>query len=185
MVPKKYQKYSPEYLDKGKRSLVYKFKKGRKEYVIKVKSPSSKAIERLKNEAKFLKILNKHKVGPKLVDSGKDYIVYEFVEGKFLKDIKLNKKQAIEVLKQCRVLDKLKINKLEMHHPLKHILIKKKITMIDFERCYETDYPKNVTQFINYLFRDFKVPLKLIKEYKKEQSDKNFRRIIYGIKKLK
>ena len=31
----------------------------------------------------------------------------------------------LDVLEQCFVMDKLGINKLEMHHPVKHVLIKK------------------------------------------------------------
>lgn len=184
MIPSKYKKYKPVYFDKGKRSVIYKFKKGKKDYIIKSKHPDSKAIGRLSNEAKYLKILNKKEIGPKLVDSGKDYIVYEFVKGKFIKDIKVTKKIATQVLNQCRTLDKLGIIKEEMHHPVKHVLVdKNKVTMIDFERCHYSKDPKNVTQFIHYLFsikflkRTDKV-LKVVKEYSKDKNDKNFKNII-------
>lgn len=185
MIPKKYKKYSPVYFAKGKRSLVYKFKKDNQELILKIKNPDSEAVNRLKNEANYLKLLNQSKIGPKLVDKGKDYVVMEFIKGKFLKDLKLNKKQIIEILKQCRIMDKLRINKEEMHHPFKHILINRnKITMIDFERCYETDKPKNVTQFIQYLRNNqiAKVKLDLIQRYKKEQSDNTFSKILDALK---
>ena len=53
---------------------------------------------------------------------------------------------------QCKVLDDLGINKEEMHHPVKHILIgKKDIVMIDFERCSFSEKVKNVTQFIQFI----------------------------------
>ena len=184
MIPKKYLKFKPVYFSKGKRSLVYKFIKGNKEYIIKSKHPKSEAIGRLENEAKFLKILNKHSIGQKLVDAGKDYIVYEFVKGEFLPDVKLNKKLVIEILRQCRILDELKINKEEMHHPVKHVLIdKNKIGMIDFERCHYTEKSKNVTQFLDYLFsikflERTKNVLEVVKGYSKDQSNKNFQEII-------
>ena len=183
MIPPHLKKYNPKYFDRGKRSLIYKFKKNSKVYIIKSKHPASKAINRLQNEAKYLKILNKHSIGPKLIESGKDYIVYEFVKGKFIKDIKLTKHIIKQVLNQCRILDKLKINKKEMHHPVKHVLIhNKKITMIDFERCYKTKKPKNVTQFIEFLLRkNYKINIKLIKQYKTSLKETAYKKIINSI----
>lgn len=187
MIPLKYKKYKPILFDSGKRSLIYKFKKGNKVFIIKSKKPNSEAKGRMENEAKFLKILNKHKIGPKLIDYGKNYLVYEFIKGEFFPDyIKTNnsKKIILNVLEQCRILDKLKINKKEMHHPVKHIIIfNNKPKMIDFERCYYTDNPKNVTQFCQYLMlinNKLKNPkfFKILKEYKNDQSDKNFKKII-------
>ena len=127
MIPKKYKQYNPQFFDKGKRAEVYIFKKNNRIYCIKTKRKESKAINRLKNEAYFLKILNKQNIGPKLIDSGKNYIVYEFVKGKaFLEVIKTTKNPTtlfIKVLNQCFIMDRLKINKEEMHHPKKHIYI--------------------------------------------------------------
>ena len=88
-----------------------------------------------------------------------------------------------QILKQCYELDKLKINKKELTNPYKHILIKnKKSKMIDFERCYETDNPKNVTQFCEYLMRKKIINRKnltpLLKNYKKNKTKKNFEKIL-------
>jgi predicted Ser/Thr protein kinase len=53
----------------------------------------------------------------------------------------------------------LKVNKEEMHHPHKHILVcaknKKALipVMIDFERCHLTSKPTNVTQFLEFICR--------------------------------
>lgn len=190
MIPLKYKKYKPILFDSGKRSIIYKFKINKKEFIIKSKKPNSKAKARMENEAKFLKILNKYKIGPKLIDSGKNYLIYEFIKGKFFPEyIKTNnsKKIILNVLEQCRILDKLKINKKEMHHPVKHIIIDKKPVMIDFERCYYTKNPKNVTQFCQYLMlinNKLKNPkfLKILKEYKNNQSDNNFKKIKKEIK---
>ena len=56
-----------------------------------------------------------------------------------------------EVLEQCFVLDSLHVDKEEMHHPHKHILIDKEPVLIDFERAHYTEKPQNVTQFCQFL----------------------------------
>ena len=177
-----------KFFAKGKRGFIYTGYLGRKKIVVKEKNPSSFALGRIKNEAEFLKLLNKYKIGPKLIKSSDKSIVYEFVKGEFILDfIEKNNKDKImkilkEVLNQCFILDKLRINKLEMHHPVKHIIIDKKPVLIDFERCYYTKSPKNVTQFCQFLFsisdllKEKKIILNkekiiyLLKEYKKDYS---------------
>ena len=179
-----------KYLTKGKRGKIY-LEKG----IAKKKSLP----KRVKNESSWLKILNKHNIGPKLIEVKKDYFKYKFVEGDFILDyFKSNKYKSIilGVLKQCRVMDKLKVNKLEMHNPHKHIIINnKKPVMIDFERAYKTEKPKNVTQFCQFLMSrkvqdiikykiNKKELIKILKIYKKNQTEVNFNRIIRYFKKL-
>ncbi len=188
---------------KGHRGLIYKAQLKNKTIVIKKKLPKSKAVGRMKNEAKWLKILNKKGIGPKFIFLNKDYFAYNYVEGIFLplfleKASKKNIKKVLsEIFKQCFALDKLKINKEEMHRPLKHVLIDKnlKVTMIDFERTHKTAKPKNTTQFIQYLSRDSvirllrkkgfkynrKQLLNFAKEYKKDVSAKNMIKIIEAL----
>jgi predicted Ser/Thr protein kinase len=49
-------------------------------------------------------------------------------------------------------MDVLGINKEEMHHPFKHIIVRdEKPVLIDFERCHYTEKQQNVTQFVQYL----------------------------------
>lgn len=177
-----------QYFAKGKRSIVYTGVYNKTKVAIKTKNPESKAIDRLGNEANYLKLLNKHKIGPKLITFGKDYIIYKFVQGElFIDYIKRNKDFKIikKILEQCRTLDKLKINKLEFTHPIKHIFIERnKITIIDFERCYKTNNPKNVTQFCQFLINSDIFNLKnqefkqILIKYKKEQNNKNFKEIL-------
>ena len=178
-----------KYLAKGKRSIVYTGNYKKQKVSIKKKHPDSKAINRLKNEAKFLKKLNKYNIGPKLLFSGKDYMVYKYVEGElFVKCLEKNKNIypiIKKILEQCRILDKLKINKLEFTRPTKHIFIKnKEVTMIDFERCYKTNNPKNVTQFCQFLLKNnlMKNDIKILKKYKEKQTEKNFKEILKLIK---
>ena len=66
---------------------------------------------------------------------------------------KNNIKKILEkIFDQCFIMDKLGINKFEMHHPYKHILINKdKVTFLDFERCRFTEDPKNVSQLCDFI----------------------------------
>ena len=91
-------------------------------------------------------------------------------------------------------MDKLNINKEETSHPQKHIIIDKKNNplLIDFERTHYTIKPGNVTQFCDFLISNTILTLlknnkininknKLIeaaKQYKRQQNNKNFNKII-------
>ena len=191
------------YFTKGHRGILYTGIYNKKKVVIKAKLPESKALNRIENEGKWLKRLNKINIGPKLIKATNDYFFYEYIEGLFLldyikkiKDKKIILELLIEVLKQCYELDKLKVDKEEMHHPLKHILIteSKKVYLIDFERCHIVDYSKNVTQFVVFLMKlkeflenynikiDKEKLIALSKVYKHKQTKENFENIIKEIK---
>ena len=206
---------SIHYFAHGKRGVIYKAISDRSKLVkthfpskkdvinvaIKVKREESKAVERMLNEAKWLKILNKKNIGPKLLFHGDNYLVYKFVEGEFILDwMRKNDKEDIKkvilnVLEQCFVMDQLNVNKEEMHHPLKHILVgeNNKVTLIDFERCYKTDKPHNVTQFIDFICRikkELKSKIivvvveklrKLAKEYKESYRRDDFNEILKNL----
>ena len=128
---------------------------------IKAKREDSAAEGTLEREAQWLKLLNKEGIGPKLLFSGNNYLVYEFVEGEFIEVwISKNNKSAIlkvlqRILSQCYRLDQLGITKEELHHPQKHILIdaQEQVTLLDFERATRTDSPQNVTQVIEFFCR--------------------------------
>lgn len=182
-----------KYFSKGKRGKIYL----EGIYAIKKSSPL-----RAKNEVKWLKILNKYNVGPKLVSCNKNSFKYKFIKGEFIIDFiekndkNIIKKILLDVLKQCRIMDKLKVNKKEMHNPIKHIIINKKAFMIDFERCYLTEKPKNVTQFCQFIIsknlegllkiKGFKINksklIKILIKYKHSQSEKDFREILRLVK---
>ena len=179
------------YLTKGKRGRIYV----QGNVAIKKSLPN-----RIKNESSWLKLLNKYNIGPKLIKTEKNYFKYKFIKGKFILDyFKSNNSKSviIDVLKQCRIMDKLKVNKLEMHNPHKHIIIEnKKPFLIDFERAYESKNPKNVTQFCQFLMSNavkevikYKINrkglIKLLKQYKKNQAERNFRNISDYFKNIK
>ena len=131
--------------------------------------------------------------------SDKDYLIYKFIDGDFIVDYikKFNKNQIKKIIKtifnQLHTLDKLKIDKEEMHRPLKHIIISdNKPYLIDFERTHYVRNPKNVTQFCQFLisgnftnilrnkdiYIDKNEAIKLAKIYKKNQSFANFKKIM-------
>jgi predicted Ser/Thr protein kinase len=100
-----------KYFAKGKRSVVYLGEYKGKKVAIKVS-------QRAKIEAKWLKKLNRFGIGPRLLFCNKDYLVSEFVEGirilDYFKRYKGKKWVIKDVLRQCRIMDRLKINKLEI-----------------------------------------------------------------------
>jgi putative serine/threonine protein kinase len=181
---------SLKYLAKGKRSKVYTATYKRRKVIVKY-------TKRSKIEAKWLKFLKKLDFTPNLIASDTSKIIYFFIDGErildYLSRIQNPKLILKQILKQCYELDKLKINKLELTNPYKHILVKnRKSKMIDFERCYKTNSPKNVTQFSQYimsgkimgLFRNKKISfdkLKFrnsVKHYKYSKSLSDFNKIL-------
>ncbi len=189
MIPKELEHLDLNYFSHGKRSKIYTYTENGKMFAVKIEDDKIKNKGRIENEVKFLNILNKQNIGSRVLHAGKKYFIYEFVEGSLILDFIEKSKNPFPVLKnilrQCQVLDELKINKLEMHHPMKHIFIKKKkVVLIDFERCYFTEKPKNVTQFCQFLIRSKKLSLNkekiiaAVKEYKKENSEKNFKKVL-------
>ncbi|MBI2647125.1 hypothetical protein HYW99_01495, partial [Candidatus Woesearchaeota archaeon] len=183
---------------KGHRGLLFTGYYKNKKITIKIKNPKSNAIGNVENEAKWLKKLNKYNIGPKTLITNKDYFAYNYINGDFILDyIKKTDKSRIkkmikQVFRQLYSLDKLKIDKEEMHHPYKHVIISKgKPYLIDFERMHYSQKPKNVTQFCQFLISEqvseiFKNKrmyitknnlINLAKVYKKNQNKSNLEKI--------
>lgn len=189
---------------KGKRGLVYTGRYRCKKVAVKVENPDSKAINRINNEANFLRLVNAHGIGPKLYDSGEDYIIMQYVKGKQIIDFLdgANKRKIRSVLKktfeQMYTLDNLKINKAEMHRPIKHLIITRcnKPVLLDFERARKSIKTQNVTQFCQFITstnvskilkkKNIKLNrskiLKAAQRYSKEKSKENLKEIIILLK---
>ena len=153
---------------------------------VKVERKESKAENRIENEAKWLQIVNGKGIGPRHLFHAENYVAYEFVEGTFIDGwlAQHEKKEIIallnNLLQQGVTLDHMKVNKEELHHPFKHIIITAHNypVLLDFERCAETAKPKNVTQLLEFICRleprlmekgivvDKEIVRKLAKEYK-------------------
>ena len=147
-----------QYLTSGKRGIVFTGKKQKTKVAIKVLNPKTEAINRTETEIAFLKRLQKHNIAPKVLLTGKNFFVMEFIEGKPIIDfIKESKKRTIQtvlkkIIKIMYLLDTLRINKEEMTRPIKHLIIKRTTPiLIDWERANMSTNPKNVTQFCQFL----------------------------------
>jgi release factor glutamine methyltransferase len=182
---------------RGKRGVIIKSKLDNKNVSIKIKNENSDAFGNLEIEYKFLKTLNEHNIGPKVISFTDNMLVYEFQNGILIEEyIENNNKQNIikvltNVFNQMYTMDELGINKFEMHHPVKHVIIDKHTpVLLDFERCRNTEDPKNISQFCDYMLRiskqlsnkninfDRDELIELSKEYKKNRTKKNYKKIL-------
>lgn len=182
---------------KGKRGLIYLEEKDGKKIIVKVKNPKSDA-DTLDNEANFLKVLNTQGIGPGFYSFDGENLRMEFIEGERILDFigqsreKEIRKVVVQILDQMFLLDSLGINKFEMTHPYKHIIIRDgKPVLIDFERCRRTERPKNVSQFLQFITGkeaggmlaakgialDKDRMIALAKAYKKDMTKGNYERI--------
>lgn len=191
------------YFAKGKRGLVYKGVYAKKTVVVKAQRPDAITLSTVQFEAQWLKKLNPHNIGPKLFFATEHFLVMEFIEGLLFEDfIQTEQKKEIVVmikklLQQMHLLDTLGINKYEMNHPDKHVIIRKGTPiMIDFERCRYTEDPKNITQVVQFISSGRitalleekgicvdKIEIQAAaRNYKLSRSKKNFDKIITLIK---
>lgn len=184
-----------KFLAKGCRANVYLVKVKGKDFVLK---EEKKGLGTINHEADWLKVLNKYKIGPKLIKKDSGWFICSYVKGKRVLDYieKCSSEKAVKVLAavllQCRTLDKLKVSKEEMHNPYKHIIVNRSVKMIDFERCHYSSKPKNVTQFLQFIassklslllkekgiIYDKKKLISLSKKYKKSYAEKDFKSIL-------
>ncbi|MBI1972546.1 hypothetical protein HYS50_00915 [Candidatus Woesearchaeota archaeon] len=184
-----------EFLARGKRGEVFLTQYKGKVVVVKQARKDSGAFHRIENEAFWLKRLNYFGIGPQFIALKQGKLYMEYIKGEeigvYLQHHSLSPALAREILEQCRILDQLHVNKLEMHHPVKHILLKrgkpsrKTVVMIDFERCKQTQKPKNVTQFVQFLLRQKEYAGKqvddLLKRYKKSYSEEDYISLIQAL----
>ncbi len=221
------------YHAKGARGVVYKGKwdvnsqekkflasKNDKKVAIKLKLDSSSAPGTLELEARALKEVNKKRIGPKLYYSHSDFLIMEFIEGiSFDKFIEKHGKESLVVkiavrklLEDAYHLDKLGLNKEEMHRPYSNVLVSEtngkvdvtlldtekskisgihktpRVVLLDFERCRNSETPQNVTQLVSFLIKFKFIPkekgIKLAEEYKGNYSLEVFEKIL-GLLKVK
>ncbi len=172
-------------IGKGKRGIVRRGTYGTLDVAIKIVNPKSEAICRIENEGNWLKKLNKKKIGPKFYFLNASMLVMGYLEGvhleKFMKKSDRTKDVLKSILQQCRSMDKMHVDKNEMHRITKNcIVVNNNPVLIDFERCRYSIKPKNVTQFCQFLMRtgfckDKKNVLQALQEYKFYMSEKNFK----------
>jgi putative serine/threonine protein kinase len=155
-------------------------------------------------EARFLTALQPFHFVPRLyaIIPEKLTVEMEFVEGRTIWEVIRTgdsdeiKLVALRTAEICRTLDVFGLQKEEMNHPDKHVIVSwsgrsaklspecLNVKLIDFERSKESSKPSNLTQFIIYLMRKRILVnrkdemLSLLKSYKATYSEEIYRKII-------
>jgi putative serine/threonine protein kinase len=189
-------------LGKGYVGVVVLSRLGKKDVALKIRRIDSSRQE-MKSEAKLLKIANKAGVGPKLVDSSKNFLIMEYLEGKkitdWVRDLKGKgsaaklKSVVRQVLENCYSLDMIHLDHGELSYIHKHVIVGKTPCIIDFESSSTNRRTSNVTSATQSIFigsalssivkNMIKIPSKRkmigpLKKYKHDQSRENFDEIL-------
>jgi len=193
-------------LGKGYVGIVVLGKMQDKKTAVKIRRTDSPR-DGMKNEAKLLKIANDVRVGPKLIDSSKNFMVMEFLDGSriidWIKELKGKgsaakiKKTARKILEDCYKLDQTGLDHGELSSITKHVIVGKKITLLDFESSSIDRRVSNVTSatqglyigsgISKYIKRIYKIPQKqkiidALRAYKKEQTRESFDNVLSVLK---
>jgi len=185
-------------LGKGYVGIVVLCKIGKKKVAVKIRRIDSQR-KNLKKEAEFLSITNQINVGPKLLGFSKNFLVIEYLDGeKIGKWInKLKEKPNIAQLKKiikktltdCYKLDKIGLDHGELSNITKHVIVGKKITILDFESSSVNRRVSNVTsatqafyigsgisKIVNPLCKPSRKSkiISVLRKYKTDQTKENF-----------
>jgi len=145
-------------------------------------------------EVRYLTVLQSQGFVPKIYGFQPDElrIEMEFVRGLPIREfLKVGEEEEIRrvlmrSLDICHRLDRMRLQKEEMNHPGKHIIVRDgEVVFIDFERSYDTPNPSNVTQFVSYLCSKFvmeragigRPSVESLRRYKRDYSYRSYRRI--------
>ena len=193
-------------LGKGYVGIVVLGKLGRKKIAVKIRRSDSPR-KNLKKEAQLLQITNRYGVGPKLIDFSKNFLVMEYLEGekigKWVSDSKTKLRSSQiktvikKVLEDCYKLDMIGLDHGELSRMPKHVIVGKKITIIDFESSSMERRVSNVTSATQAFFigsgisktvkRVYKIPEKkkiitVLRRYKQDQSRESFEGLLNILK---
>ena len=185
-------------LGKGYVGVVVLGKIGRKKVAVKIRRSDSPR-KNLKKEAELLGITNQSNVGPKLVNFSKNFLVMEYLEGRKIGDWvsslkkKGNSPQLKTVIKKiledCYSLDRIGLDHGELSNLSKHVIIGRKITILDFESSSVDRRVSNVTsatqafyigsgisKIVNPLCKPSRKSkiISVLRKYKTEQTKENF-----------
>jgi len=194
-------------LGKGYVGIVVLAKKRGKIVALKIRRTDSQRKEMMR-EAQLLKLANKAGVGPKLIESSKNFVVMEYLAGEKIGNwvtslkgkgiVKKLKTTARRVLEDCYSLDKAGFDHGELSSITKHIIVSdSKATMIDFESSSTERRVSNVTSATQAIFigsgiskhvqKIYKIPTKrkmisALRKYKQSPSRKSFDSVLKTLK---
>ena len=194
-------------LGKGYVGVVVLVKRGSKEVALKIRRTDSQR-KNMKNESILLKLVNSVKVGPKLIDVSKNFLVMEYLEGEKFSDwvemlkgtgsAKQLKSTIKSVLEDCYRLDQIGFDHGELSNISKHVIVgKTKVSLIDFESSSTKRRPSNITSITQAFFigsgiakqtqRIYKNSSKekiihALKVYKQEKTRENFEKLLKVLK---
>ena len=193
-------------LGKGYAGVVVLGKMGRKKVAVKIRRNDFPR-KNLEKEAGLLKIINKYKIGPKLIASSKNFLVMEYLDGEKVGDwvdgLKKNGKSSQlkliikKVLEDCYSLDRIGLDHGELSNLSKHVIIGKKTTIIDFESSSMDRKVSNVTsatqafcigsRISKIIGRVYKIPKKqkmitVLRRYKHEGTRESFENLLVILK---
>jgi putative serine/threonine protein kinase len=149
-------------LGKGHRGVVLKGIYNNKEVAIKIPRTDSPK-NTIENEAKFLKLLEKYDIAPKVYEFDNNYLIMEFIDGEELKSAvdKLDKDRLLKVvediLKITLKLDILRIEHKEIQGGRHFLITDKKTYIIDFDKAKEKKTTKNFTGAVALLFGEGRI----------------------------
>ena len=169
-------------LGKGYVGIVVLAKKQTKKVAVKIRRTDSQRKE-MQSEAKLLKIANSVGVGPCLIDSSKNLMIMEYLDGKkigmWIKELKgkgsVSKLKSIirKTLEDCYNLDRIGLDHGELSSIAKHVIIgKSKTTIIDFESASTKRRASNVTSATQGVFIGSGISKSVRKIYKIPSKDK-------------
>jgi putative serine/threonine protein kinase len=189
-------------LGKGYVGVVVLSRLGKEKVALKIRRMDSSRDE-MKSEAKLLKLANKVNVGPKVIDSSKNFIVMEYMEGEKIIDWVrgLHGKGSAatlrtvirKILEDCHILDMAHLDHGELSYIHKHVIVGRSPCIIDFESSSVNRRTSNVTSATQGIFigsglsnlvkKIIKIPkakqmIESLKKYKHDQSRENFDNVL-------
>ncbi len=193
-------------LGKGYVGVVVLAKKRNKMVALKIRRLDSQR-DGMKNEAKLLKQANKVGIGPVLFDSSKNFLVMEFLDGEKIGDwinclsgkgsVTKLKSVIRKTLEDCYSLDQIGFDHGELSSIVKHVIVGKKTSMIDFESSSTKRRAANVTSAAQGIYigsgiskkvkRIYKILpkkeiIEVLRDYKRDQTRNSFERLLKILK---
>jgi len=194
-------------LGKGHVGVVVLAKRGSVRVALKIRRMDSQRDE-MKRESRLLELVNTVGVGPKMIDSSRNFLVMEYLDGikisKWVKQLsgtgssRKLKTTIREVLEDCHKLDMLNFDHGELSDISRHVIVgSSKTSLIDFESSSTERRPSNVTSTTQAIYigsgiaknvqKIYKNPSKAdiieaLRDYKKERTRESFKSLLKVLK---